>query len=563
MAIAFLESWASNGSYLTYTCFVSVALSSLYLWLLPKPIPGIPYNPNATRSILGDAPDMMKTVGVTQEVMRWLAQQTDKLNTPLCQVFVRPFSKPWVLLADYREAQDVLLRRGREFDHRRNWKAARRWLQDLMTPGFLNGVAGPAIYDKTLDLVRLWKVKERLAEGRPFSAALDMHHAALDAVLAFTFGEGLRYSAIAPQADILSHVDRLDAMKKRSKDEPVEFPEADLHEFIRATIEGTVVLEKLINSPVPKLTLWWISKTTWYRNIFAAKERFVREQVRIAVERQEWEREGKDNEHSPSARSAVGHIVMRERGLAEKQGRPANFASQQMIDEIFGNIVAGHDTTSSALAWVLKFLTDLPHIQTKLRTALRSAHAEAAAESRPPSLAQLTRNKVPYLDAVLEEALRLSAVSVTREATCDTELLGHHIPKGTVVVLLSNGPSFYGPSFRIDDAVRSPTARAAATREWDEKKDMRAFDPERWLKYGGEEGSAVEFDATAGPQLVFGLGTRGCFGKRLAYLEARIITTMVVWNFELLAVPSELGGYGATDGVTHRARQCYVRLKSI
>lgn len=222
--------------------------------------------------------------------------------------------------------------------------------------------------------------------------------------------------------------------------------------------------------------------------------------------------------------------------------------------------MAGHDTTSSALAWTLKFLTDNPHIQTKLRAELRSAHAEAAAERRAPSLKELISNKAPYLEAVWEETLRLSAVSVTREATCDTTLLGHYIPKGTVVFLLSNGPSFYGPSLPIDDNKRSPSSRSAATRRWDEAGDMRAFNPERWLEK--DEKGTVEFNATAGPQLVFGLGTRGCFGKRLAYLEARIITTMLIWHFELLPVPESLGGYDATDGVTHRARNCYVRLRS-
>ncbi|RYP51843.1 hypothetical protein DL768_002919 [Monosporascus sp. mg162] len=578
-----LENNAS--SVVAFACFGVFGLYALYLWLLPTPIPGIPYNAEAVRNLLGDAPNMMRSVSVTQEVMLWMAQQTKNLNAPLCQVFVRPFSKPWVLLADFREAQDVLLRRGREFDrssftsdlmapaghfHIRyktgdQWKAARRWLQDLMTPGFLNTVAGPAIYGKALDLVSLWKEKERLAEGRPFSAALDMHHAALDAVLAFTFGEEIRHAAVAPQTDILSHIDKLGCCGNLREDEPVEFPEATLHPFIVATIEGTVILEKLINSPAPKLTLWWMSKKSWYRNIFAIKDSFIREQVGIAVERLRWQHRGgngKNNDAATKVRSAVGHILMREQAIAEKQGRQPDFNSQQLIDEIFGNVVAGHDTTSSALGWLLKFLTDLPDIQSKLRQALHSAHPEAAAEGRPPTLAELTRNKVPYLDAVFEETLRLSAVSVTRETTCDTELLGHHIPKGTVVVFLSNGPSFYEPSFEIDDAKRSPTSRAAISRRWDENAPMQAFNPERWLKHR-EGDSVVEFDATAGPQLVFGLGTRSCFGKRLAYLEARIIITMVIWNFELLPVPLALRGYGATDGVTHRARQCFVRLKSI
>jgi cytochrome P450 len=43
-----------------------------------------------------------------------------------------------------------------------------------------------------------------------------------------------------------------------------------------------------------------------------------------------------------------------------------------------------------------------------------------------------------------------------------------------------------------------------------------------------------EFDPSAKPVLAFGLGLRGCFGKRLAYVEIRILITLIIWNFELL-----------------------------
>lgn len=231
------------------------------------------------------------------------------------------------------------------------------------------------------------------------------------------------------------------------------------------------------------------------------------------------------------------------------------------ITQVFGNIVAAHDTTSSNLIWILKYLTDIPHIQQKLRATLHEAHPEAAAEGRSPTAAELVHARVPYLDAVVEEALRLSPISVTREALRDTELLGHHIPKGTVVFLLSNGASFLDPAYPVSKDQRSATSKAASSNVWDASADARAFHPERWLR--NDENGALVFDSTAGPQLAFGMGSRGCFGKKLAYIEARIILTMIVWNFELLPVDKELSGYGATDGIAHRATQCFVKIKSI
>jgi len=345
--------------YVALTVF-SVALYGLYLWLLPKPLPGIPYNPSAITSLFGDVPEMMKEVAVTHEVMLWMARQTEKLNAPLCQVFIRPFSKPWLLLADFREAQDLLLRRGKEFDrssftgdlmapaggfHIRfnstdgKWKASRRWLQDLMTPAFLRGVAGPVIYDKTLSLIQLWELKAKLSAGRPFSAALDVNHVALDAVLAFTFGEQIKVSALRPQLDYLAKLDGLEDIVGHviddDDDEPVEFPKALLNEFIVSSIEGTVILEKLISSPMPKLALWWMSRKDWYKNIFAVKDRFIREQVGIAIARLGYENKSTPptNNDTP-VHSAVEHMLRREKAIAAKAERQPDFRSQDLVDEV-------------------------------------------------------------------------------------------------------------------------------------------------------------------------------------------------------------------------------------
>ncbi|KAJ5217448.1 cytochrome P450 [Penicillium chermesinum] len=555
----------------------AIALYSLYSYLLPKPIPGIPYNAAAAKNLLGDAPDMFRSVIVTKEIMAWMAEQSRKLNAPLCQVFVRPFARPWLLLADWHEAQDVLLRRGKDFDrsafssdllapagafHIRfktgdQWRAARKWLTDLMSPNFLNNVAGPAIYARTQDLVGLWQLKEKLAEGDTFSAKEDIDHVALDGILAFIFGEKLNISATRAQIETLQRCElRLD-IGRSLEEKYTSFPHGCLHEFLQAASQGTAVIEQIINSPMPNWTFWWMKKTGSYKDTMCTKDVYVRKQVRESVARMYSSEPGEASQ----IRSAVDHIVRRERMLAEKQDRQPDFDGQQLIDEIFGNVVAAHDTTSSNLIWILKYLTDMPHVQDKVRTALHKAYPEAASEGRQPTAAELVQAKVPYLDAVVEEALRLSPISVTREALHDTELLGHHIPKGTVVFLLANGASFLDPAFPISEKQRSASSQAASPNTWDESVDLRAFYPERWLR--NDESGNVVFDPTAGPQLAFGMGSRGCFGKKLAYLEARIIVTMIAWNFELLPVDKELSGYGATDGIAHRATQCYVKIKSI
>jgi cytochrome P450 len=226
-------------------------------------------------------------------------------------------------------------------------------------------------------------------------------------------------------------------------------------------------------------------------------------------------------------------------------------------------------TTSAALGWIIKFLAENQDVQLRLRSEMRSAYGQAVEEGREPTFEELNQTRHPYIEAVVEEALRCHSTTVTREATADTELLGYHIPKGTVVFCISNGPGFYKPALPVDDSKRSPTSKAAAKpRGWNESQDMRAFNPNRWLveKSGGngESGETkLQFDGNSGPQLIFGSGPRGCFGRRLAYIEMRILTALTVWNFELLPTPLELSGHSATDGISHRAVQCYVRLQEI
>lgn len=41
---------------------------------------------------------------------------TERHNSPIIQAFVQPFAKPWVIVTDPFETQDILLRRGKEID---------------------------------------------------------------------------------------------------------------------------------------------------------------------------------------------------------------------------------------------------------------------------------------------------------------------------------------------------------------------------------------------------------------------------------------------------------------
>lgn len=136
-------------------------LSALYLlrrWLLPKPIPGIPYNKNAVKSFMGDIPEFRDAPNRRE----WWAQQPARHQSPIVQVFMRPFGAPWVFVADYFESSDICMRRLKEFDRSNvtweqfngvvpghhitlkssdpKFKKNKELIRDLMAPTFLHQV---------------------------------------------------------------------------------------------------------------------------------------------------------------------------------------------------------------------------------------------------------------------------------------------------------------------------------------------------------------------------------------------------------------------------------------
>jgi cytochrome P450 len=214
----------------------------------------------------------------------------------------------------------------------------------------------------------------------------------------------------------------------------------------------------------------------------------------------------------------------------------------------------------SLLVGMLKYIADCQHVQTKLRQALKEGFSAAVAESRLPTAVEIFKANIPYLDATIEESLRLGtpAPMVAREAVEDTVLLGHNIPKGCTLLISQAGPSYLTKPADIPDSVRSETSRTKQRAgSWD-PEDMEEFKPERWLKQG-KNGETV-YDPQAGPMLTFSLGPRGCFGRKLAYLEIRLILTLVFWSFNLRKLDGELASYETEESVTRMPKHCYVGL---
>ncbi|ROL01460.1 Steroid 17-alpha-hydroxylase/17,20 lyase [Anabarilius grahami] len=134
---------------------------------------------------------------------------------------------------------------------------------------------------------------------------------------------------------------------------------------------------------------------------------------------------------------------------------------------------------------------------------------ECLGRDRPPSLSD--RSRLPFLDAVLCEVMRIRPVSpilIPHVAMQDTGLGGHMVPKGTRV-LVNMWAIHHDP------------------KHWDEPDRFR---PERFLDSSGKRATPASF-------LPFGAGPRVCVGESLSRIELFLFVSRLLQRFDF-SVPS-------------------------
>ncbi|KAI1300643.1 cytochrome P450 [Xylaria venustula] len=547
---------------------VALALYAGYKWALPKPLPGIPYNVEGTKNTY----------------------------PPISQT-VHPLGGPLITVRDWRTARDVFLHRSREFDRSgmmiiftdglldhhhfvlkagAEWKLRRRLIHDTMSPSFLKNQVSHTIYSNGLKWIELWHMKARLAAGRPFMAYYDIHYAILDTVLGFSFGPDFSCSATESQINRLHSVTQLSQDSTSSA--PVDFPEYPIHDEIRSMLGLLETLGEVESSLFIPLKWWLLKRSSIFRNRKRLKNESIICEIKKAVEARTRNTGASKIEHRPSwMRCAVELIVNQEARNAEREDRGPDFFSDVVVEEIWGSIVAGVETLSTTFSWGVKLLADHPNAQDRLRKTLRVAHARAIHERRLPTVEEILQTPTDYVDASIEEILRCSAPVpiLARQAVVDTVLLGHHIPKGTNVQFLQNGPGIKQRELEENKNKYNQDSADKVIPGWDDE-DVDQFKPERWLRSSSDgrpkqsangaedvERDGLTFNAQAGPSIPFGLGNRGCFGRRLAYMDLKILLTMVILSFELQRCPDELSGYNEKVSFVNRPTSCYVKLRSI
>lgn len=173
----------------------------------------------------------------------------------------------------------------------------------------------------------------------------------------------------------------------------------------------------------------------------------------------------------------------------------AGMKDYELRDELMTLMLAGHETTATAIAWGLYWIHRYPEIKEKLSAEI------ASLGSNPEPMAVA---KLPYLDAVCKETLRIYPVAMLtfpRTVLEATELLGYQLEAGQVVAgciyLMHQREDIY--------------------------PEPQQFKPERFLE---REFDSYEF-------FPFGGGKRRCIGEALAMLELKLVLATIVAEYDL------------------------------
>jgi len=177
----------------------------------------------------------------------------------------------------------------------------------------------------------------------------------------------------------------------------------------------------------------------------------------------------------------------------DEAGEP--LSDREVRDELVTLLVAGHETTATALTWAFYWICARPEVRERLVGELDAL----GPEPDPSAIAPL-----PYLGAVCSETLRIypvGAFTFPRVLKVPFELMGYQLPAGTRLM-----PCIYLAHHR-EETFPEP----------------KRFRPERFLE---RQFSPYEY-------LPFGGANRRCLGLAFALYEMKLVIATVLEAFTL------------------------------
>jgi cyclooctatin synthase len=185
--------------------------------------------------------------------------------------------------------------------------------------------------------------------------------------------------------------------------------------------------------------------------------------------------------------------------LSVRDDHSVGLTDEEVYEQCLILLLAGTETTSTALTWALTMIDQHPHVRERLEREV-----DDVLNGSPAHFEDLP--KLDYVRRVLTETLRLysPAWMTSRTATTTAELGGVRIHRGSTVLLSSytvqRNPVFF--------------------------REPARFDPDRWSPE-----RAKEINRHA--MFPFGGGSRKCIGDTFAMFEATIVLATLVGRWRM------------------------------
>uniref|UniRef100_A0A7S0MGA5 Cytochrome P450 n=1 Tax=Cryptomonas curvata TaxID=233186 RepID=A0A7S0MGA5_9CRYP len=203
-------------------------------------------------------------------------------------------------------------------------------------------------------------------------------------------------------------------------------------------------------------------------------------------------------------------------------------SDEEVQDNCLTFLLAGHETTATAMAWALVLLSRHPEARARVLEEIRSALGAARVTAK-------ALKTMPYTQAVIKETLRLypSAPFTMRVAKEADVLCGYPIPAGTIVTLppivLGHHPALWArPEEFVPERFLEPEIDAG-----------RVDHPFKWIP--------------------FLAGSRQCIGREFALAEAGCILVTLLHKVQIDLVPDHPFVHGAQGSITLSV-QPYLRM---
>lgn len=207
----------------------------------------------------------------------------------------------------------------------------------------------------------------------------------------------------------------------------------------------------------------------------------------------------------------VAMLIAERREMGKKEGAPPRdlfdlmdeardpetgkgFSDEQLVDEVATMILAGHETTATALFWALYLLALDPDTQEEIASETRGEHLD--------SMADIDRQK--FTRAAIEETMRLypPAFLIARAAREKDNAAGVEIGKGDIIII-------------------APWLLHRHEKLWDQPN---AFIPKRFMSTEAPDRFAY---------LPFGAGPRVCIGAPFAQAESVLALARLIGAFRV------------------------------